>query len=144
MQSKLRSKVNNSIYYLFNRRYFNKVGLGDERGNEMSEVKSKLGEMIARVRRLDACCNSMPHNIDFIVEEYKNIKLFLRGESDKWQLSKTEKTASDDEKTFYYPALSEAYLALKVKIGSRNTEDISLCLYDALFSLRDYFDQMDT
>jgi len=75
--------------------------------------------------------------------KYGALKIKLKSDSNKFQTNKGQAQATTSESAFYYPAVTEAYLELKVKIDAPPNEKMLQCLISGEDYIAYYLSQMN-
>jgi|GEM_PF-6266423 len=110
--------------------------------NNFDEVKEKLTEFIYKFSELIELAESGEYTGIKLRPKYGYLKSKLRLDRDRSQKVSVQKSATESEMCFYYPAVSEAANALHVPIGGKVNNDFVASLYDARSKIECYLNQM--
>jgi len=101
---------------------------------------------------------SITEQFDFLISEvqknapdrylvkgkYGVLKVKLRHDSKVFETQKGQEQASKSESLFYYPAVTEAYLELKVKVDAPPNQKMLECLVSGKGYISYYLSQLHT
>jgi septation ring formation regulator EzrA len=79
-----------------------------------------------------------------VKNKYGVLKVKLRSDSEKYKTIKGQANASGSESAFYYPAVTEALLELKVKIDAPPSDKMLQCLIGGEDYVTYYLSQINT
>ncbi|KAF7783602.1 hypothetical protein PRUB_a3419 [Pseudoalteromonas rubra] len=82
-------------------------------------------------------------NLELISRQYSMLKGHLEFQKCEAELRERKNSLSLDEEAFWLPAITEAYLNLRERKGSKNEAKLGICLYDCSFILTHYYNQID-
>ncbi len=109
---------------------------------DLQVVKKRLEAVNEEFNELITLTENDGNDKAAIKSKYGALKTKLRYERDKSHLVKTEKSATEAEIHFYYPAVSEAVNALSIVIGGKTGDEFVSTLYDAQGQIEYYLNQI--
>jgi len=100
-------------------------------------IKAQFGYLIEQIQKKEL-------DSDEVKRKYGALKVKLRNDSNVYKTRKGEEAASESESAFYYPAVTEAYLELKVKIDAPPNNKMLECLISGEDYISYYLSQINT
>lgn len=110
--------------------------------DNFEEVKAKLAGFVQNFSELIKLAESGEFTGIDLRPKYGYLKSKLRLDRDRSQKVKVQKSATESETCFYYPAVSEAANALPVPIGGKINNEFIASLYDSQSQIEYYLNQM--
>lgn len=87
----------------------------------LKQIKNQFNWLINEIQK------GQPER-SLIKTKYGALKIKLKSDFNIFKTNKGQAQATNDESAFYYPAVTEAYLELKVKIDAPPNEKMLQCL----------------
>jgi len=112
--------------------------------NDVESVRSRLVSIKELFESLVTEVQKDAPNRSVVKEKYGVLKVKLRSDTKVFETLKGQKQASENETLFYYPAITEAYLELKVKIDAPPNQKMLECLVSGEGYISHYLSQLHT
>lgn len=108
-------------------------------------VKKRLNQIKEQFRWLiDEIQNDQRPEKSLVKIKYGALKIKLKSDFNIFKTNKGKAHATNSESYFYYPAVTEAYLELKVKVDAPPNEKMLQCLISGEDYILYYLSQMNT
>ena len=106
-------------------------------------IKERLKEIHDQFEQLINDIRENPFDRLWIKTKYGSLKTRLKTEMDIYHTLKGKNEATDDEKSLYYPAVSEAFCELTARVDAPPNQKMLDCLFSGQGQIDYYLSQID-